>query len=105
MSWHRGSGTAVCLTSTGHETECPAMNVQPGDILVTRSASLFGRLIRLGAALRDQPNADNHVAIVHHTDKHGTTWCLEGRPGGVGWRDARDYLRSPWTMTNVGERK
>jgi hypothetical protein len=81
------------------------MNVQPGDILVTRSPGIFGRAIRLGAALLDRPNMDNHVAIVHHTDKHGTTWCLEGRPGGVGWRDARDYLRSPWTVNNAGQGK
>jgi hypothetical protein len=66
---------------------------------------MFGRLIRIGAAITDHPNLVNHVAIVHHTDKHGTTWCLEGRPGGVGWRDARDYLRSPWTITNSGQPK
>lgn len=81
------------------------MNVQPGDLLVTRSPSIWGALIRLGAALRDQPNLSNHVAIIHHTDRHGTTWCLEGRPGGVGWRDARDYLRSKWTINNAGQPK
>jgi hypothetical protein len=78
---------------------------QPGDVLVTRSNSVFGRGIRIVAAIRDQPNLGNHVAIVHHTDKAGTTWCIEGRPGGVGWRDARDYLASKWTVTNAGQPK
>jgi hypothetical protein len=78
---------------------------QPGDVLVTRSNSLFGALIRLGAAIRDQPNLGNHVAVVHHTDKTGTVWVIEGRPGGVGWRDARDYLASRWTITNSEQPK
>jgi hypothetical protein len=81
------------------------VNVQPGDLLLTRSASRFGAIIRFGDALRGEPNLSNHVAIVHHQDAKGTTWCLEGRPGGVGWRDASAYLRSPWTMSNVGQPK
>jgi hypothetical protein len=76
--------------------------LQPGDLLFTRSSQgAFGRLIRAGAALADKPNLDNHVAIFHHWDPEGTPWVIEGRPGGVGWRDARDYLKSPWTMNNV----
>lgn len=78
---------------------------QPGDVLVTRSNSIPGALIRLGAALRGQPNLSSHVAVVHHTDKAGTIWCIEGRPGGVGWRDATDYLNSRWTITNAGQPK
>jgi hypothetical protein len=78
---------------------------QPGDLLVTRSEGFAGAAIRLGAALRGEPNLCNHVAVIHHTDAKGTTWCLEGRPGGVGWRDARDYLRSPWTVSNWGQPK
>ena len=78
---------------------------QPGDVLVTRSNSVFGALIRLGAALKDQPNLSNHVAVIHHTDKTGTVWVIEGRPGGVGWRDARDYLASRWTITNADQPK
>lgn len=77
----------------------------PGDVLVTRSAGFAGWAIRFGAALRDQPNLVNHVAVVSHADKAGTLWCLEGRPGGVGWRDAKDYLRSPWTTANTGQPK
>lgn len=79
--------------------------VQPGDILAVRSGGLAGLAIRLGAAIRDQVNLSNHIAVVHHTDAHGTVWALEGRPGGVGWRDARAYLASPWTVTNVGQPK
>jgi hypothetical protein len=77
--------------------------LQPATLLATRSPGFAGRMIRLGSAFRDQPNLVNHIAIVHHTDKHGTVWCLEGRPGGVGWRDARDYIRDPHTWCNAGQ--
>jgi hypothetical protein len=89
----------------------PSIVPQPGDIFAVRSPGTAGRLIRFGAALRElvtgsaEPNLDNHIAVVHHTDKAGTLWVLEGRPGGVGWRDAGDYLKSPWTVTNVGQPK
>ena len=79
--------------------------VEPGDLLIPRSTGWMGAAIRLGAAIRDKPNLGNHVAVVHHTDKHGVTWCLEGRPGGVGWRNAADYLTSPWTLNNVVQPK
>lgn len=89
----------------------PSIVPQPGDILAVRSPGTAGRLIRFGAAMRElvtnsaEPNLDNHIAVVHHTDKAGTLWCLEGRPGGVGWRDSSDYLKSPWTVSNVGQPK
>ena len=35
-----------------------------GDLLVTRGDGWASRLIRLGAALMDQPNLDNHVAYL-----------------------------------------
>lgn len=82
-----------------------AVTVQPGDVLLTRSPGIWTRLIRLGAALRDEPNLDSHVAIAHHVDASGTLWCLEGRPGGAGWRDASAYLASPWTVTNSAQAK
>jgi hypothetical protein len=72
----------------------------PGTVLVVRSAGFAGWWIRFGAALRGHPNLQNHVAVVHHADEHGTLWCIEGRPGGVGWRDATAYLASRWTITN-----
>ncbi|MGH3628139.1 MAG: hypothetical protein ACRDRL_11965 [Sciscionella sp.] len=76
-----------------------------GDVLVTRGSGWADRLIRLGAALEDEPDIDNHVAIVHHQDKAGTWWAIEGRPGGVGWVDAHSYLASSATTNNVGEPK
>jgi hypothetical protein len=79
--------------------------VKPGDLLCVRSPGLAGKLIRIGEEMAGQPGLANHVAIVHHLDAHGTCWTLEGRPGGVGWRQADDYLASPYTVTNVGQPK
>lgn len=79
--------------------------VAPGDVLLVRTNSLTSTLIRFGSALRDAPDISNHVAVVHHTDLHGTVWCVEGRPGGVGWRDATAYLQSPWTVSNAAQPK
>jgi len=74
--------------------------LQPGDLLATRGNGWGSFMIRLGAAFRDEPNLINHIAIVMHSDNAGTLWCLEGRPGGVGWKDATGYLRSKYTMCN-----
>lgn len=79
--------------------------VAPGDVLAVRSAGWPARLIRFGAALRDAPNMVNHIAVVHHRDAKGTLWCVEGRPGGVGQRDATAYLTSRWTVTNAAQPK
>ena len=80
--------------------------LKPGDLLATRTKSGLGSfLIRLGAALRDRPNLVNHIAIVHHTDAQGTVWCIEGRPGGVGWRQAADYVADRWTICNAAQPK
>jgi hypothetical protein len=79
--------------------------VKPGDLLCVRSPGLAGKLIRIGEEMASQPGLANHVAIVHHLDAHGTCWTLEGRPGGVGWRQADDYLKSPYTVTNIGQPK
>jgi hypothetical protein len=79
--------------------------VAVGDLMLTRGSTWAVSLIRLGAALRDQPNIDNHVAIAHHQDATGTWWAIEGRPGGVGWADAAEYLASPWTTNNIGQPK
>jgi hypothetical protein len=79
--------------------------VKPGDLLVTRSAGRAGYLIRLGAAIRNKPALVNHVAVMHHRDPQGRWWVVEGRPGGVGWRQAADYLRSPYTLSNAKQPK
>lgn len=76
-----------------------------GDVLVvTTGGGWSSKLIRIGSILRGGLTATNHVAIVHHqTD--GVWWCVEGRPGGVGWLDARRYLRDPHTVTNIAQPK
>lgn len=78
-----------------------APDIGVGDVLVVMTGSGWtSKLIRVGEVLRGQSGMDNHVAVVHHqTD--GVWWCLEGKPGGVGWVDARRYLRDPHTTTNA----
>lgn len=78
-------------------------NIRPGTVLAVRSKGWAGGLIRFGAALRGEPNIQNHIAVAHHMDPVGTLWCIEGRPGGVGWRDATTYLESAWTLTNIAQ--
>lgn len=77
----------------------------PGDVLVVRTGKGWtSRLIRVGQALRGLPCTGNHVAVLHHyTD--GVPWAVEGRPGGVGWVDARRYLRDKATIHNAEQPK
>lgn len=79
--------------------------VQPGDVLAVRSTGFAGEMIRFGSALMDEPNVANHIAVLDHQDSKDTWWALEGRPGGVGWRDATAYLNSPYIITNRGQPK
>jgi hypothetical protein len=80
------------------------LQLKPGDVLAVRGSSYWVNWwIRFGAALRGLPNLDAHVAIMHHYDSGGVPWGLEGKPGGVGWRDLRDYLKNPYTVTNVDQ--
>lgn len=76
------------------------MPLLPGTVLAVRSTGFSSEMIRFGSALLDKPDISNHIAVVHHTDPSGTTWCIEGRPGGVGWRNAADYTSSHWTLDN-----
>lgn len=64
--------------------------LQPGDVLVVSSHSLVMKLITWWPWYRSKWN---HVAVVHHTDDAGVLWCVEGRPGGVGWRNAAELGR------------
>lgn len=74
---------------------------RPGLVLGVRTDHSFGsEMIRFGSALLDEPNLINHIAVLDHQDKHGTWWALEGRPGGVGWRDATAYLSAAYTVSN-----
>lgn len=71
-----------------------------GDVLVTREGPWWvSAVIRLGARLSGRPAYCNHAIIVHHTDENGTLWGIEGRPGGVGWRDLSGPLS--WKLTNA----
>ena len=76
----------------------------PGDVLVCDGTAGLSKVIEVGAVLVGEPAA-SHVAIYHHSDANGTPWAIEGRPGGVGWRDATDYARDPRTITNADEPK
>lgn len=77
------------------------ITAKPGLLLAVRTeGSWEDEMIRLGSALLDEPNQDNHIAMLHHIDAKGTWWALEGRPGGVGWRDATQYLASGMTVCN-----
>lgn len=71
-----------------------------GDVLCTRSNGWQGKMIRFGAALLGNPNTVNHVAIFMGPGTDGRPRVIEGRPGGVGWRDARSYLKDNWTQDN-----
>lgn len=80
--------------------------VDLGDVLAVNTGNgPMSWWIRLGAALRNQPNLSNHVAVVHHIDSNGTVWGIEGRPGGVGWVDCTVYLRSRNLLTNAAQPK
>jgi hypothetical protein len=79
--------------------------VQPGDVICTRSNGWWSRIIRFGAALRGRANLVNHVAVAHHFDAAGTLWGVEGRPGGVGWVDLTNQLKSPMVNANVKQPK
>lgn len=80
--------------------------VRAGDVLVTREGNLFmSGAIRLGAALAHLPAFCNHVIIVHHQDSAGTWWGIEGRPGGVGWRDLTEPLKGTLTNANNWQTK
>jgi|SRR4051812_10436828 cell wall-associated NlpC family hydrolase len=71
-----------------------------GDVICTRSDGRAGRVIRFGAALLGKPNTVNHVALYMGKGSDKRPRVIEGRPGGVGWRDASDYLKSEWTIDN-----
>jgi hypothetical protein len=81
-------------------------DLKPGDLLLTRTTSYFGKWIRRGAAMSDLPNLVNHVIIVRQRDKVGKQWGIEGRPGGAGWVVITDDLmRNPYTMNNCKQAK
>lgn len=79
--------------------------LEPGDLLLIDTHRRASPWIDLAALLTGTPSLTDHVAIVHHTDGSGTLWVIEGRPGGVGWQDARAYLRSRHLLNNARQHK
>lgn len=71
-----------------------------GDVLCTRGGGWPGTVIRFGAALVGLPNTHGHVAVFMGPDPDGRDQVIEGRPGGVGYRDAAGYLKDHWTIDN-----
>jgi hypothetical protein len=87
------------LSSAPSVTDLRA-TVQPGDVLVVHDHhSMPAWWIRLGERIAGRPSTWNHVVIAHHVDPAGTFWGIEGRPGGVGWKDLATYLADPLTIT------
>lgn len=76
-----------------------------GDVLAVNTGNDFGAfLIRLGAALRNKPNLDNHIAVMTGRDPLGRPIGVEARPGGVGLVDLIRYNNS-YLITNVDQPK
>ena len=76
--------------------------LKPADILAIRTSGLAADLIQLGEGLSGKPNLSNHIAVMHHWSGD-VPWGLEGRPGGVGWRDLRAYIGHPLLLNNCGQ--
>lgn len=88
-----------------------AAQIGPGDIIVTLEGKApFSHLIRFGAWLRRQSPKVDHVIGVHHygppagqPDGRPRWWGIEGRPGGVGWRDLTKVLARKNSWSNAGQ--
>lgn len=86
----------------------PMPDLQPADVVAVRTGGAAAWWIRFGSALRNQPNLDNHIVVVHHRDASGTLWGIEGRPGGVGWVDVSVYYSGVWgsyALSNIRQPK
>lgn len=78
--------------------------VQPGDILAVRTPpTIWGALIRIGAALAGKPNLDDHIVVVTQV-QDGVTLGVEGAPGGVRRVDVARY-DGPYVFSNVRQPK
>lgn len=81
--------------------------LNPGDVVAVDTGNATqDDLIRLGALIAGEPAPANHVVIVHHRDKAGTLWGIEGRPGGVGYADMAKYTGSKlvkFANSNTGQ--
>jgi hypothetical protein len=81
--------------------------LQPGDVLAVTEKpwwNPFSMAIRLGSLMAHHPTFIDHIVVFHHTDEAGVPWGIEGRPGGVGWADLRQY-DNRWLRSNRQEVK
>lgn len=70
-------------------------DLAPGDVWAVDAAG-FGRIpIMIGSWLAGHRAPVDHVIVVHHCDKNGVWWGIEGRPSGVGWAKMSQYLATP----------
>jgi hypothetical protein len=76
-----------------------------GDVLVTGNPnpSLVARILRIGDRLHGGSGLGEHVIVAHHRDDAGTWWGIEGRPGGVGWRDLTQVVTWPRVWANTAQ--
>lgn len=81
---------------------------QSGDVLLIRSHGIFADVVRSSLALARYPDTSNCFAVIDHSFPHGPVWALEGRPGGLGWRNADDYFHGfghRYVLTNWQQTK
>lgn len=78
--------------------------LKPADVIIIKGSSFFSRLIEYGEHLDHLPEY-SHGALFSHYDANNVGWCIEGRPGGVGWAQADPYLRMEGTLTNIAQPK
>jgi hypothetical protein len=95
------------LNPTGQRPSLPRMSInpyvlQPADVMVIKGNHWFSHVIEFMEGQIHLPPY-SHVAIVSHTDAADNTWCIEARPGGIGWAMASQYLHMPGTLVNLGQ--
>lgn len=87
------------------------IEVKPGDVLVVRTLGFWSSVIRFAPWLRNrlygtrEPQKWNHVLVIMPTDGKGNRWAIEGKPGGVGWKDPTGFLDDPLTLSNAAQPK
>ena len=81
------------------------MELGIGDVLCTRGGGWVSKVIRIGAVLQNRGADVGHVAVYVGEGSDGRPRVIEGRPGGVGYRDAKSYLKDHWTIDNRAQPK
>lgn len=81
--------------------------LQPGDVMAVTGKpwwNPFSMAIRVASWMAHHPTFIDHIVVFHHWDEAGVPWGIEGRPGGVGWADLRQY-DNRWLRSNRQEFK